>query len=131
MENLEALAQTAVLKATATDEAVELTQSAILQGQTEARAMTQGIEGLQQTTNQIVNRTETLTNYVELAAQFTKDQKRIAAMTRVLAVNASMLANRASAQQDPAQLAIVTREYQVAAQTNQSMMQLQQRTNQI
>jgi methyl-accepting chemotaxis protein len=139
MENLEALAQTAALKAIATDEAVELTQSAILQGQTEAREMTQGIEGLQQTTNQIVNRTETLTSYVGLAAQFTKDQQRIAAMTRVLAVNASMLASRASAQQDPAQLAIVTREFetiavqvnQVATQTNHSMMQLQQRTNQI
>ncbi|HEY9627892.1 MAG TPA: HAMP domain-containing protein [Coleofasciculaceae cyanobacterium] len=139
MENVNLLSEDAVIQAVATSEAVELTRSAIDQGRQEISAMTQGIYLLQQDTQQIVKRTQTLSNYVELAAQFTKDQKQIAAMTRILAVNASMLANRASAQQDPEQMAVIAREFetiaaqvnQLASQTNQSLALLQQRTDQM
>ena len=139
MEEVNNQAQDATLQAIATSEAVQLTQTAIDQGQSEITAMTQGIQGLQQETDQIVKRTQTLTNYVELATQFVKDQKRIAAMTRILAVNASMLSNRATVQQDPEQMAVITREFetiavqvnQLASQTNQSLILLQQRTDQI
>jgi methyl-accepting chemotaxis protein PixJ len=139
MEEVNDQAQEATLQAIATGEAVQLTQAAIEEGQHEISAMTQGIQGLQQETEQIVKRTQTLTNYVDLATQFVKDQKRIAAMTRILAVNASMLSNRAAAQQDPEQMAVITREFetiavqvnQLAAQTNQSLILLQQRTDQI
>ena len=139
MENVNALSKDAVVQAVATSEAVELTRSAIDQGQQEILAMTKGIQMLHQDTEQIVKRTQTLSSYVELAAQFTKDQKQIAAMTRILAVNASMLANRASAQQDPEQMAVITREFetiaaqvnQLASQTNQSLVMLQQRTDQM
>jgi methyl-accepting chemotaxis protein len=139
MENVNQLSQNTVQQAIATREAVEATEATIAQGQQEAKAMTKGITELQQETKQIVKRTQTLTNYVELAAQFAKDQKRIAAMTRILAVNASMLASRASAQQDPEQLAVITREFetiaaqvnQLATQTNQSLVLQQQRTDQI
>jgi twitching motility protein PilJ len=139
IENINKLSQDAALQAIATNEAVELTRSTIAQGQQKAKVMTKGITKLQQETDQIVKRTQTLTNYVELAAQFTKDQKRIAAMTRILAVNASMLASRASSQEDPQQLAVITREFetiaaqvnQLATQTNQSLVLLQQRTDQI
>ncbi|WP_181357773.1 methyl-accepting chemotaxis protein [Stenomitos frigidus] len=139
MEEVNDQAQEAALQAMATGDAVQLTQTAIDDGQHEITAMTQGIQGLQQETEQIVKRTQTLTNYVELATQFVKDQKRIAAMTRILAVNASMLSNRATVQQDPEQMAVITREFetiavqvnQLAAQTNQSLVLLQQRTDQI
>jgi methyl-accepting chemotaxis protein len=139
MENVNTLSQDAAIQAIATSEAVKLAQLAIGQGQQEISAMTKGIEMLQQDTEQIVKRTQTLSNYVELATQFTKDQKQIAAMTRILAVNASMLANRASAQQDPEQLSVITREFEtIAAQvnqlsnrTNQSLTLLQQRTDQM
>lgn len=139
MEHVNRLSQDAATQAVATSEAVELTQLAIGQGQQEVSAITKGIQLLQQDTEQIVKRTHTLSNYVELAAQFTKDQKQIAAMTRILAVNASMLANRASAQQDPEQLSVITREFetiagqvnQLANQTNQSLSVLQQRTDQM
>jgi methyl-accepting chemotaxis protein len=132
-------AQDTALQAVSTAQAVNLTQTAIDQGQQEITAMTKGIQGLQQETNQIVKRTQTLTNYVELATQFVKDQKRIAAMSQVLAVNASMLANRSKVQQDPAQMAVITHEFetiaaqvnQLATQTNQSLLLLQQRTDQI
>ena len=139
MEEVNDQAQEATVQAIATSDAVQLTQTAIDKGQYEITAMTQGIQGLQQETDQIVKRTQTLTNYVELATQFVKDQKRIAAMTRILAVNASMLSNRAAVQQDPEQMAVITREFetiavqvnQLAAQTNQSLILLQQRTDQI
>ncbi|XGV97976.1 MAG: methyl-accepting chemotaxis protein [Leptolyngbya sp. BL-A-14] len=139
MEEVNDQAQGAALQAIATGDAVQLTQAAIDDGQDEITAMTQGIQGLRQETDQIVKRTQTLTNYVELATQFVKDQKRIAAMTRILAVNASMLSNRATVQQDPEQMAVITREFetiaaqvnQLAAQTNQSLVLLQQRTDQI
>lgn len=139
MEEVNNQTQEAKLQAIATDEAVQLTQQAIDQGQQEITAMTQGIQGLQQETEQIVKRTQTLTNYVELATQFVKDQKRIAAMTRILAVNASMLSNRALVQQDPEQMAAITREFetiatqvnQLATQTSDSLALLQQRTDQL
>lgn len=139
MEEVNNQAQAAKLQAIATDEAVQLTQGAIDRGQQEITAMTQGIQGLQQETDQIVKRTQTLTNYVELATQFVKDQKRIAAMTRILAVNASMLSNRAAVQQDPEQMAVIIREFetiasqvsQLSTQTSDSLALLQQRTDQL
>ncbi|HEY9599772.1 MAG TPA: methyl-accepting chemotaxis protein, partial [Cyanophyceae cyanobacterium] len=139
MQNVNDQAQEAALQAVATGEAVQLTQAAIDQGQQEITAMTQGIQGLQRDSDQIVKRTETLTNYLELASQFVKDQQRITAMSQILAVNASMLANRAKAQQDPQQMAVITREFEVisgqvnqlANQTKQSLILLQQRTDQI
>ncbi|NJP10025.1 MAG: HAMP domain-containing protein [Leptolyngbyaceae cyanobacterium RU_5_1] len=139
IENVDAVSQEAALQSVAADTAVQQTKSAIAQGQQEILTMTQGIELLQRDTEHIVKRAQTLANYVDSAAQFAKDQKRIAAMTRILAVNASMLSNRASAQQDPEQMAVITREFetislqvnQLASQTNQSLILLQQRTDQI
>ena len=139
MEEVTNQAQDAAMQAISTGEAVQLTKKAIDQGQQEMSQMSKGIQGLQQETIQIVKRTQTLTNYVELAAQFIKEQKRIAAMSQVLAVNASMLANRSKAQQDPAQMVVITHEFetiatqvnQLATQTNQSLISLQQRTDQI
>ncbi|MBE9181891.1 methyl-accepting chemotaxis protein [Oculatella sp. LEGE 06141] len=139
MENVNLLSQDAAKRAVQTNQAVQLAQVAIDQGQHEIVGMTKGIDVLQQGMDQIVKRTHTLTNYIELAGQFAKDQKRIAAMTRILAVNASMLASRAAAQQDPAQLSVITREFEtiaaqvntLATQTNQSLVMLQQRTDQI
>ena len=139
MENVNSLSQDTAQQALATDEAVQLTQAAINHGQQEITTMTTGIGILQRETDQIVKRVQILTEYVELAARFAKDQKRTAAQTRVLAMNASMLATRASGQQDPGQFAGITREFEtiatqvndLAVQTNQSLILLQQRTDQI
>ena len=139
MENVHSLSQDTAQQAIATDEAVQLTQAAINHGQQEITTMTTGIGILQNEADQIVKRVQILTEYVELAARFAKDQKRTAAQTRVLAMNASMLATRASGQQDPGQFAGITREFEtiatqvndLAVQTNQSLILLQQRTDQI
>jgi len=139
IETVDGLSQASAQQVAATSEAVQLTQTATRQGQQEITTIFEGIGSLQQNTNQIAKRIEMLTSYVELAAQFAKDQKRIASMTRILAVNASMLANRAAVQQDPEQFASITREFEtvaaqvddLASQTNQSLILLQQRTDQI
>lgn len=139
MENISNLSQDAAQQAATADEAFQLTQASVQTGQQEITAMTAGLGTLQQETTQIIKRTQTLTDYVELAAQFAKEQKRIASQTRVLALNASMLATRSAEQQDPEQFASITREFEtiatqvndLATQTNQSLISLQQRTDQI
>jgi twitching motility protein PilJ len=139
MVNFNHLSQDTAQQALVSDEAVQQAQVAIVQGQQEMVTMTQEIGILQQGTEQIVQRAQMLTNFVTLADQFSKDQKRVAALTRVLALNASMIATRASGQQDPEQFASVAREFEaiatqvndLAEKTNQSLLQLQQRTDQI
>jgi methyl-accepting chemotaxis protein PixJ len=126
-------------QAIATTNAVQLAKIAIGSGQEEMTAMAGGIESLQNGTEQIVKRMQILNDFVELAAQFSKDQKRVAALTRVLALNASLLSTRAVKEQDPEQFASIASEFETVAiqvnelaiDTNRSLVTLQQRTNQI
>jgi methyl-accepting chemotaxis protein PixJ len=126
-------------QAIATEVAVTQAQAAVASGQQEMSAMVGGIDTLQQGTGQIVKRTELLSDFVELAAQFSKDQKRIASLTRVLALNASTLSTRALREQDPEQFASIANEFEAVArqvtnlanETNRSLVLLQQRTDQI
>jgi methyl-accepting chemotaxis protein PixJ len=126
-------------QALATIDAVELAQAAVGNGQQEMKAMADGIASLQQGTEQISIRMQRLNEFVELAAQFSKDQKRVAALTRVLALNASLLSTRAVKEQDPAQFASLAHEFETIAErvnelagdTNDSLVSLQHRTNQI
>ncbi len=126
-------------QALATTDAVQLAKAAVGNGQQEMSAMADGIASLQQGTDQIVRRVERLNEFVELAAQFSKDQKRVAALTRVLALNASLLSTRALKEQDPTQFASLAHEFETIADrvtelsedNNTSLVSLQHRTNQI
>jgi methyl-accepting chemotaxis protein PixJ len=126
-------------QALATTDAVQLAKAAVGNGQQEMDAMADGIAQLQQATEQIVRRVERLNEFVELAAQFSKDQKRSAALTRVLALNASLLSTRAVKEQDPNQFASLANEFEtiadrvneLAEDNNTSLVSLQHRTNQI
>ncbi|NCJ06200.1 methyl-accepting chemotaxis protein [Synechococcales cyanobacterium C] len=139
METVNTLTAHSREQALATDEAVQQATTAIQEGQQEMTAMGEGITTLEQGTDQMVKRTQLLNDFVGLAAQFSKDQKRVASLTRVLALNASMLASRALKEQDPEQFTSIAHEFEavarqvngLAAETNQSLMQLQQRTDQI
>ncbi len=139
MENVNTLTAHSRQQALATDEAVQLATAAVTAGQQEMTAMGEGIATLEQGTDQMVKRTQLLNDFVGLAAQFSKDQKRVASLTRVLALNASMLASRALKEQDPEQFTSIAHEFEavarqvngLAAETNQSLVQLQQRTDQI
>ncbi len=122
-----------------TDAAVQLAKAAVAEGRQAMQDTTDGIETLQQGTNQIVRRTELLTEFVDLASQFSKDQKRVASLTRVLALNASTLATRAIGEQNPEQFASLAREFETIARqvsnlaldTNTSLASLQQRTDRV
>ncbi len=126
-------------QALATTDAVELAKAAVGNGQQEMSEMADGIESLQQGTEQIVRRVERLNEFVALATQFSKDQKRVTALTRVLALNASLLSSRALKEQDPTQFASLAHEFEtiadrvneLAEENNNSLISLQHRTNQI
>jgi methyl-accepting chemotaxis protein PixJ len=118
---------------------VQLAQTAVEVGQQEMGLMVSGIATLQQGTDQIVKRTQLLTDFVDLASQFSKDQKRVASLTRVLALNASTLSTRAVKEQNPEQFSSLAHEFETIArqvndlanETNRSLVLLQQRTDQI
>jgi methyl-accepting chemotaxis protein PixJ len=123
----------------ATEAAVNSATAAVSEGQQAIEDTIGGIDTLRAGTAQIVKRTELLTEFVDLAAQFSKDQKRVASLTRVLALNASTLSSRAVKEQDPEQFASLAREFEtiarqvndLATDTNHSLVSLQQRTDRI
>jgi twitching motility protein PilJ len=119
--------------------ALQNTQDALREEEPVLNQLMADLADLRHHFEQMQRRTETLTDFVRLTSQFTRDQKRVAALTRVLALNASMLAARASGQQDPEQFASIAKEFEtisaqvndLALQTNQSLILLTQRTEQI
>ncbi len=113
--------------------------STVEQGQDELNTMNQGISDLQHGADRIVQQMKTLGEFVGLAEQFVQDQSQIASLTQVLALNATLVAARASEQKDPRKFMVVAREFEaiatqvgnLAQQTNSGLEALQQRTSQI
>jgi methyl-accepting chemotaxis protein PixJ len=139
MNNINTLTADSRQQAIATAAAVQQAKSAVISGKQAIDDSTDGIAILQQGTDQIVKRSQLLTEFVDLAAQFSKDQKRVASLTRVLALNVSTLSSRAIDEQNPAQFASLAREFAVIARqvndlatdTNHSLVSLQQRTDRV
>jgi twitching motility protein PilJ len=136
IEDVNQLAQEAAQQAIAANVAVQRVRSAVRQGEEQIIYLTASIESLQAATVQMVQRIKNLGEFVDLAKQFVLDQKRLASLTQVLATNASMVATRALEQRDPEQFSSVAREFaaiaaqvnNLATQTNQGLLVLQQRT---
>jgi methyl-accepting chemotaxis protein PixJ len=136
IENINQLAINASEEAIAANIAVESAQTAVSLGQEEITKLNNSIALLQLGTAQIVKRLKTLGEFVELAKQFVQDQKRLSSLTQVVAMNASMIAARAVEQKEPDQFASVAREFEaiasqvnnLATQTSQGLVVLQQRT---
>ena len=136
IEDVNQLAQEAAQQAIAANVAVQRVRSAVRQGEEQIIYLTASIESLQAATVQMVQRIKNLGEFVDLAKQFVLDQKRLASLTQVLATNASMVATRALEQRDPEQFSSVAREFEaiaaqvnnLATQTNQGLLVLQQRT---
>ena len=139
INNMAALSEDNLKETLLTYELVKQAQSAIAQGQREMILISGGIDALQEGNEQILKRLETLKDFVELATRFSSDQKRVAALTKVLAFNASMVAKRASTQQNPEQFITIAKEFETIAQqvsdlareTNEGLIIMQQRTQQI
>jgi methyl-accepting chemotaxis protein PixJ len=121
------------------NEFVQQAQESVLRGQQQMTQLNQEVDTLGQGADLINKRVQNLNDFVQLAVQFAKDQRRISSMTRVLSLNASLLSTRATEQQDPEQFASIAREFEtiatqvndLAVQTSQSLIVLQQRTDQI
>ncbi len=136
IEDVNQLAQDAAQQAIAANKAVQRVRSAVRQGEEQIIYLTASIESLQSATVLMVQRIKNLGEFVALAKQFVLDQKRLASLTQVLATNASMVAARALEQRDPDQFVSVAREFEaiaaqvnnLATQTNQGLVVLQQRT---
>ncbi len=136
IEDVNQLAQDAAQLAIAANRAVQRVRSAVRQGEEQIIYLTASIASLQAATVQMVQRIKNLGEFVALAKQFVLDQKRLASLTQVLATNASMVAARALEQRDPEQFVSVAREFEaiatqvnnLATQTNQGLVVLQQRT---
>jgi methyl-accepting chemotaxis protein len=119
--------------------ALQVVSSAIDHGRQEINNLLTGLEVLQQGNGQISNRTLALDDFVEMASQFSRQQKRMAALTKVLAFNAVLLSNRAIQEQEPAQFNSIAREFEavanqvssLSATTNLSLRMLLQHTTQI
>ncbi len=138
-EDVEQMAQDSAEQARATTRSLQAMSQTVEQGQGAIATLMQGINVLQEGTNRIVQQMKTLGEFVGLADQFVQDQSQIASLTQTLALNASLVAARASEQRDPRQFAVVAREFdsiasqvgRLAQQTNEGLVTLEQRSTQI
>ena len=120
-------------------ESLQTLRMAVDRGQKASQDLTEGIGVLQQGTDQIVQQMKALGEFVGLTDQFLQEQSQISSMTQVLAMNASLVAARASEQRDPTQFVVVAREFEsianqvssLAQRTSNGLVDLEQRSSQI
>jgi twitching motility protein PilJ len=116
-----------------------LAQAQVALGQGAIASLNQEMNRLQRSADQIVQQMKLLGEFVGLADQFVHEQSEVASLTQTLALNASLVAARASEQRDPQQFAAVSREFdsmanqirQLAQQTNEGLASLERRSLQI
>jgi methyl-accepting chemotaxis protein PixJ len=138
-EQVEQIAQDSVQKVQTSSESLRDTCKTVAEGQAMIDALTQEITVLQEGADRIMQRMKTLGEFVGLADQFVQDQSQIAFVTQTLALNASLVAARASEQRDPRQFVVVAREFdsiaeqvnKLAQQTNSGLTTIEQRSAQI
>ena len=132
-------AQEAIAKIEDTQRILGEVKTSVDQGQGAINEMNDGIDVLQTGSDRIVQKIKTLGEFVSLADQFVQEQNQTAAMTQVLALNASLVAAKAAEQRDPEQFQKVAREFesianqvqQLAQQTNTGLESLHKRTTKI
>jgi twitching motility protein PilJ len=138
-EQVEKSAQNSAEQVKATNNSLFLLSKGVEQGQKAIATLTEEIRVLEQGTDRIVQQMKTLGEFVGLADQFVQDQNEVVSRTQVLAMNAALVAARASEQKDPQKFGIVARDFEaiaeqvskLAQQTNDSLAILEQRTTQI
>ncbi|MBI4785361.1 MAG: HAMP domain-containing protein [Oscillatoriophycideae cyanobacterium NC_groundwater_1537_Pr4_S-0.65um_50_18] len=138
-EQVEQTAQDSAQNVKASSESLRVTCTTVAEGQAAIDTLTQEITTLQEGSDRIMQRMKTLGEFVGLADQFVQDQSQIAFVTQTLALNASLVAARASEQRDPRQFVVVAREFgsiadqvsKLAQQTNDGLTTIEQRSAQI
>ncbi|MEO0800725.1 MAG: hypothetical protein AAFY57_00430 [Cyanobacteria bacterium J06642_2] len=111
----------------------------IVRGETATTDLSVDIDHLQAAAERIVQRVKSLSEFVEVADRFVQDQSQIASLTQTLAMSASLLSARASAQRDPNQFlplalefgAVAEQVQRLARQTNQELGGLRRRSTQV
>jgi methyl-accepting chemotaxis protein PixJ len=122
-----------------TNDSLVSIETAVTTGEITIGSIDRGIDVLQQGSDRIVQQMKALGEFVGLSDRFVDDQTEIATQTQILALNASLVAARAAEQRDPRQFEAVAREFesiagqvsQLAQQTNEGLIGLEQRNNQI
>jgi methyl-accepting chemotaxis protein PixJ len=122
-----------------TNDSLVSIETAVTTGEMTIGSLDRGIDVLQQGSDRIVQQMKALGEFVGLSDRFVDDQTEIATQTQILALNASLVAARAAEQRDPRQFEAVAREFesiagqvsQLAQQTNEGLIGLEQRNNQI
>ncbi|MBE9181890.1 HAMP domain-containing protein [Oculatella sp. LEGE 06141] len=138
-KQVEQSARGSVEKVNLSSKSLQTVSKTVASGQEAIAELIQGINVLQDGTNRMVQRMKTLGEFVGLADQFVQDQSQIAFITQTLALNASLVAARASEQRDPRQFIVVAREFdsiaeqvnKLAQQTNEGLTALEQSSAQI
>jgi methyl-accepting chemotaxis protein PixJ len=137
--NLIQSVQQAISEASQPSEPTHAAQAQVALGQGAIASLNQEMHSLQRSADQIVQQMKLLGEFVGLADQFVHEQSEVASLTQTLALNASLVAARASEQRDPQQFAAVSREFdsmanqirQLAMQTNEGLVSLERRSLQI
>lgn len=137
--NVRQSAQNTMQQLVVTNRSLLTLQSSVAKGQKTITSLDQDIDVLQSGSDRIVQEIKTLGEFVGLADRFVQDQGEIVTQTQILALNASLVAARAAEQRDPKLFASVAREFeliatqvsQLAQQTNEGLVSLEQRSSQI
>lgn len=139
INDVRSFATNAAQQLATTNQSLVTLNTAVAQGQGELGSLGEEIDVLQQGSDRIVQQMKTLGEFVGLTDQFVQDQGDIAEQTQMLALNAALVAARASEQSDPKKFAQVAQEFeaianqvsQLAQQTNDGLGSLEQRSTQI
>lgn len=135
MVNVNNLSQTAAEQAFVADETIQQVGKAVNLGHLELNNINSATATLAEGTEQIVKKTDTIKDFIELAARFTKENKILAAQTRVLALNTSMLASRAAKEQESSLAkefeTIAKQVNDLALKTDRNLILLKQRSESI
>lgn len=138
-ETVRQAANNAATQLADTNDSLLSLQTAVTTGEMTIESLDSGIDVLQQGSDRIVQQMKALGEFVGLSDRFVDDQTDIATQTQILALNASLVAARAAEQRDPRQFEAVAREFeaiagqvsQLAQQTNEGLISLEQRNTQI
>jgi methyl-accepting chemotaxis protein PixJ len=137
--NVRQSAQNTMQQLVVTNRSLVTLQSSVSEGQETISNLDREIGVLQAGSDRIVQEIKTLGEFVGLTDRFVQDQGEIVTQTQILALNASLVAARAAEQRDPKLFASVAREFeliatqvsQLAQQTNEGLVSLEQRSSQI
>ena len=137
--NVRQSAQNTMQQLVVTNKSLLTLQSSVVEGQDTISGLDREINVLQAGSDRIVQEIKTLGEFVGLTDRFVQDQGEIVTQTQILALNASLVAARAAEQRDPRLFASVAREFeliatqvsQLAQQTNEGLVSLEQRSYQI